>query len=124
MSGGFFVSLGFEIAKRLREERATTLTPIIFISARGQTKDKVRAFKLGADEKAMLLFLVRDHLKLSLLSQRRDIDDQSTVDAAVRVVRNGLLDRHVPTIRALYKAQRDAMLAASGSTKGLDFSFR
>ncbi len=28
------------------------------------------------------------------------------------VVRTGLLDHHVPTIRALYKAQRDAMLAA------------
>ncbi len=28
------------------------------------------------------------------------------------VIRNGFLDRHVPTIRALYKAQRDAMLAA------------
>jgi [protein-PII] uridylyltransferase len=44
--------------------------------------------RLGEDEKAMLLFLVRDHLKLSLLSQRRDIDDQATVDAAVRVVKN------------------------------------
>jgi diguanylate cyclase (GGDEF)-like protein len=41
---------GFMVAKRLREERATALTPIIFISARGQTKDKVRAFKLGADD--------------------------------------------------------------------------
>ena len=30
----------------------------------------------------------------------------------VEVVRGGFLDRHVPTIRALYKAQRDAMLAA------------
>ena len=28
------------------------------------------------------------------------------------VIRNGFLDKHVPTIRALYKAQRDAMLAA------------
>lgn len=28
------------------------------------------------------------------------------------VMRDGFLDRHVPTIRALYKAQRDAMLAA------------
>jgi 2-aminoadipate transaminase len=28
------------------------------------------------------------------------------------VIRDGFLDRHVPTIRALYKAQRDAMLAA------------
>ncbi|HEX7889391.1 MAG TPA: PLP-dependent aminotransferase family protein [Ramlibacter sp.] len=30
----------------------------------------------------------------------------------VEVLRDGFLDRHVPTIRALYKAQRDAMLAA------------
>jgi 2-aminoadipate transaminase len=28
------------------------------------------------------------------------------------VMQNGFLDRHVPTIRALYKAQRDAMLEA------------
>ena len=28
------------------------------------------------------------------------------------VIRNGFLDQHVPTIRALYKSQRDAMLAA------------
>ena len=28
------------------------------------------------------------------------------------VMKDGFLDRHVPTIRALYKSQRDAMLAA------------
>jgi len=31
---------------------------------------------------------------------------------ALEVVRNGFLDTHVPTIRALYRSQRDAMLAA------------
>jgi len=31
---------------------------------------------------------------------------------AHEVIREGFLDRHVPTIRALYKSQRDAMLAA------------
>ncbi|MDB5964776.1 MAG: PLP-dependent aminotransferase family protein [Polaromonas sp.] len=30
----------------------------------------------------------------------------------VEVIKDGFLDRHVPTIRALYKSQRDAMLAA------------
>jgi len=44
--------------------------------------------RLGADEAAQLLFLVRDHLKLSMLSQRRDIDDQATVDAAARIVKD------------------------------------
>lgn len=43
---------------------------------------------LGADETALLLLLVRDHLKLSMFSQRRDIDDQATIDAAARVVKN------------------------------------
>jgi diguanylate cyclase (GGDEF)-like protein len=41
---------GFTLAQRLREERQTVLTPVIFLSARGQTADKVRAFKLGAED--------------------------------------------------------------------------
>ena len=37
------------------------------------------------------------------------------------VMKDGFLDRHVPTIRALYKAQRDAMLAAlAREMTGLD----
>ena len=37
------------------------------------------------------------------------------------VMKDGFLDRHVPTIRALYKSQRDAMLAAlQREMKGLD----
>jgi len=44
--------------------------------------------KLSADDTAQLLFLVRNHLKLSMLSQRRDIDDQATIDAAARLVEN------------------------------------
>ena len=37
------------------------------------------------------------------------------------VIKNGFLDRHVPTIRALYKAQRDTMLAAlTREMAGLD----
>jgi 2-aminoadipate transaminase len=37
------------------------------------------------------------------------------------VMKDGFLDRHVPTIRALYKSQRDAMLAAlKRQMKGLD----
>jgi [protein-PII] uridylyltransferase len=43
---------------------------------------------LEADETTQLLFLVRDHLKLSMLSQRRDLDDQATIDATVRIVKD------------------------------------
>ena len=41
---------GFTLAQMLRGDRETSLTPIIFLSARGQTADKVRAFKLGAED--------------------------------------------------------------------------
>ena len=51
------------------------------------TKNVAHRLKLGEDETARLMFLVRDHLKLSLLSQRRDIDDNATIDAAVRIVK-------------------------------------
>ena len=40
------------------------------------------------------------------------------------VMQGGFLDRHVPTIRALYKSQRDAMLAAlTREMQGLDVSW-
>ncbi len=40
------------------------------------------------------------------------------------VMQGGFLDRHVPTIRALYKSQRDAMLAAlSREMQGLDVTW-
>jgi len=40
------------------------------------------------------------------------------------VMQDGFLDRHVPTIRALYKRQRDAMLAAlTREMRGLDVEF-
>jgi 2-aminoadipate transaminase len=42
----------------------------------------------------------------------------------VELMRSGFLERHVPTLRALYKGQRDAMLAAlSREMAGLDVRF-
>jgi 2-aminoadipate transaminase len=43
---------------------------------------------------------------------------------AAEVMKDGFLERHIPTIRALYKSQRDAMLAALGrEMKGLDVTW-
>jgi len=41
---------GFRTAERLRADAATGLTPIIFLSAKGDTADKVRAFRSGAED--------------------------------------------------------------------------
>jgi signal transduction histidine kinase/DNA-binding response OmpR family regulator len=41
---------GFRTAERLRADAGTGLTPIIFLSAKGDTADKVRAFRSGAED--------------------------------------------------------------------------
>ncbi|HJZ85937.1 MAG TPA: response regulator [Polyangia bacterium] len=41
---------GYQVLRRLKSEQATAELPVIFLSARGQTADKVRAFKIGAED--------------------------------------------------------------------------
>jgi len=41
---------GFQTVKRFRADRDGAMTPVIFVSARGQIADKIRAFKLGAED--------------------------------------------------------------------------
>jgi 2-aminoadipate transaminase len=61
-------------------------------------------------------FLVAPHAifpKLLQAKQAADLHSPSfNQRMVVDVLRDGFLDRHVPTIRALYRRQRDAMLAA------------
>lgn len=61
-------------------------------------------------------FLVAPQALYSKLLQAKQAADLHTPSFNQRVVsevlKDGFLDRHVPTIRTLYKAQRDAMLSA------------
>ncbi len=41
---------GFQTAERLKSDPSTAMTPIIFLSAKGATADKVRAFRSGAED--------------------------------------------------------------------------
>ncbi len=41
---------GFKTAESFRNNPTTSMTPIIFVSARGETADKVRAFRIGAED--------------------------------------------------------------------------
>lgn len=53
------------------------------------------------------------HRRLTMAKQAADLHSPSFNQRVVaEVMKDGFLDRHVPTIRALYKRQRDAMLAA------------
>lgn len=60
--------------------------------------------------------------KLLQAKQAADLHSPSFNQRLVaEVIRDGFLDRHVPTIRALYRTQRDAMLAAlAREMQGLD----
>jgi len=60
--------------------------------------------------------------KLVLAKQAADLHSPSFNQRLVaEVMRDGFLDRHVPTIRALYRAQRDAMLQSlEREMQGLD----
>jgi signal transduction histidine kinase/DNA-binding response OmpR family regulator len=55
---------GYQTAKRFRADRDGALTPVIFVSARSQTADKVRAFKLGAED-----YLVKPFDSMELLAR-------------------------------------------------------
>ena len=63
--------------------------------------------------------------KLLQAKQAADLHSPSFNQRMVaEVIKDGFLDRHVPTIRALYKSQRDAMLAAlKREMAGLDVSW-
>jgi 2-aminoadipate transaminase len=63
--------------------------------------------------------------KLLQAKQAADLHTPSFNQRIVsEVLKNGFIDRHVPTIRALYKQQCEAMLAAlDHEMAGLDFSF-
>jgi 2-aminoadipate transaminase len=62
------------------------------------------------------------HPKLLQAKQAADLHSPGFNQRMVaEVMKDGFLDRHVPTIRALYKSQRDAMLAAlKRELQGLD----
>ncbi|GAB3652218.1 aminotransferase-like domain-containing protein [Ramlibacter alkalitolerans] len=63
--------------------------------------------------------------KLLQAKQAADLHSPSFNQRLVaEVLRDGFLDRHVPTIRALYKSQRDAMLEAlEREMRGLDLQW-
>ncbi|HLU68422.1 MAG TPA: response regulator, partial [Kofleriaceae bacterium] len=51
---------GFETAELLRAEASTSMIPIIFLSAKGETADKVRAFRLGAEDYVVKPFVAAE----------------------------------------------------------------
>jgi signal transduction histidine kinase/DNA-binding response OmpR family regulator len=51
---------GFQTAELLRSESQSSMVPIIFLSAKGETADKVRAFRLGAEDYVVKPFIAAE----------------------------------------------------------------
>ena len=78
---------GFEVCRRLKENRATREIPVIFMTALAETEHKVQGFALGAVDYVTkplqheeVLSRVRLHLQLHELSRSLQIKNQDLTD--------------------------------------------
>ena len=98
---GMPVMDGLEVTRRLREQPATALLPIILVTARGRTEDKVAGLDAGASdfitkpfEPAELLARVRTNLRLSSALTRLESTQDVLVALANAVEAKDPLTEH------------------------------
>ncbi|MBN2499091.1 MAG: response regulator [Deltaproteobacteria bacterium] len=94
---------GFQVTEQIRRNRKMADVPIIFISARGQTSDKVRALKLGGDDYMVKPF---DTLELGarvdavLQRKERELDSSPTTKLPGSVAVERELNRRLASKKA------------------------
>ena len=104
---------GFEVCRRLKSDAATEDIPIIFLSALGDTEDKVRGLQLGAVDYVSKPFQpeevkarVNTHLTIHRL--RREVQNQrDQLEHELEVVsevQRGLLPKRLPVIEGFHLA--------------------
>lgn len=99
---------GFQLCSLLREDEAFRRLPIVFLTARAETRDKVHAFSLGAEdyvEKPYDALELRARIHAQLRRAGRDADE---------LLCRGDLRLHAPSYRA--------SLAGGGRVTDLDLT--
>ncbi|NLT41551.1 MAG: response regulator transcription factor [Anaerolineae bacterium] len=62
---------GFEVCRRLRDDPVLSDTPILFLTARGRTEDRIQGFQLGADDYMTKPFSVQElDLRMQAIMRR------------------------------------------------------
>lgn len=75
---------GFELAKRIRE--INNEIPILFLSAKSQTEDKIRGLQLGADDYITKPFSIEElRLKIEVFLKRQKITEVAQADEILKV---------------------------------------
>ena len=136
---------GFDVCRQLKAESKTKDIPIIFMTARAETKDKVQGFKLGAIdyitkpvEEQELLARIETHLTLKQLHQssiqqaaqrqllfdisdriRQSLDLKSILKTATQEIRT-LLDCDFVGITSLSKEKIRIEASASKAGVGIE----
>lgn len=70
---------GFEVCKRLREKKETQSLPIVMLSSRGNIKEKLAGFRVGADDYLVKEFDLLDlPYRVKLVFRLRGLDEDGT----------------------------------------------
>ena len=108
------VMSGFDVCRALKENPATAAIPVIFLTGKGETKDEMQGFVLGAVDyvtkpiKAAVL-MARVGAHVALASRR------AALEGMVRQRTSQLEDAHLELIRCLSRAMEFHESAAVGN---------
>ncbi|MBF0461839.1 MAG: response regulator transcription factor [Magnetococcales bacterium] len=83
---------GIEVCYRLRAHERTRVTPVVFLTAKGEDIDRVIGFELGADDYIVKPFNIRELLLRVRAILRRSGQESTAMCAVDRVVGNLKLD--------------------------------
>ncbi|HEX2916810.1 MAG TPA: response regulator [Chloroflexia bacterium] len=68
---------GFEVCRRLREQPVTQSLPIVMLSSRGNIKEKLAGFRVGADDYLVKEFDLLDlPYRIKLVFRLRGLDEE------------------------------------------------
>lgn len=70
---------GFEVCKRLREKKETQSLPIVMLSSRGNIKEKLAGFRVGADDYLVKEFDLLDlPYRVKLVFRLRGLEEDTS----------------------------------------------
>ncbi len=103
---------GWELVKKLRAEPSFALMPVIFLTALNSAEDRLRGFKLGADDylpKPFHFEEVEIRIK-KCLEHRRELEShlhpKETENSMERALQGSLGDFGLPTLLSIFELER------------------
>ena len=94
MLNAYFRNQGFEVAKRLRENRRTRDIPIIFLTEKRERSDRLRGLELRVDDYITKPFDIQE-LRLRVQNAIERAGRTSLTDPVTQLPQGSLLDEHL-----------------------------